>query len=195
VDIKEWLGFISLAVTVIQYVPYCWATFQGKLKPHTFSYFIWGISAGVVFVAQYADKGGAGTWARALSTVACLLVGVLSARKGIGYITRSDWVYLVAALVSIPLWVITRNPLSAVILITLIDALAYFPTFRKAYGQPHEDAPSTYIIGGAKHFFSLLALENYNLTTTLTSSMIVVANTAVIILLMWRRAALGKAKS
>lgn len=193
-ETKEWLGLLSLLIGVIQYAPYCWSTFKGQIRPHAFSYYIWGLSSAIVFVAQYVEKGGAGSWVMGMSALACFLVGGLSARNGMNYISRGDWIALCVALASIPLWIITSNPLSAVIVLTIIDGSAYIPSVRKAYLHPDEDTPLTYIVGCGKHLFSLFALENYNLTTTLMPLFIVVANAMIIFLLFHRRRALQQTK-
>jgi len=48
----------------------------------------------------------------------------------------ADWYFFLAALAAIPLWLLTRTPLYSVVVVTVIDALAYVPTFRKSWHRP-----------------------------------------------------------
>jgi hypothetical protein len=45
---------------------------QGTTKPHVFSWVIWGSTTFVVFLAQLADKGGAGAWPIGVSGIITL---------------------------------------------------------------------------------------------------------------------------
>jgi hypothetical protein len=190
ISAKEWTGLFGIAVAAVQYVPYCWNIFRRKIRPHAFSYLIWAVAAAIVFAAQYSDNAGPGAWVLAFSACACFLATALSARQGFGYVRRGDWLALIAALASIPLWMATKNPFSAVMINTFIDMMAYVPTFRKAWHHPREDSCRQYGVGISKHTLSLLALAHYDLTTTLTSAMVIFFNSVTIALLLYRRAAL-----
>jgi hypothetical protein len=74
-----------------------------------------------------------------------------------------------------------------VILITLIDIIAYYPTIRKSWHKPHEEALLSYTIGSVKFFLSVVALSNFTIITMLYPVAIILANTALISLCLWRR--------
>lgn len=60
------------------------------------------------------------------------LITVASFKYGEKTLTRSDWISFVAALLVIPLWALTKNAALAAILISVIDGLGYYPTYRAA---------------------------------------------------------------
>jgi len=88
---------------------------------------------------------------------------------------------------AIPLWYYTKNPLAAVIIATIIDVLAYYPTFRKSYLKPKEEMIFSYIVSNAKHIMSLFAMSGYSMTTVLYPVALFIMNGALIGMLALRR--------
>jgi uncharacterized membrane protein SpoIIM required for sporulation len=141
----------------------------------------------IAFVAQLYDKAGAGSWATGLSAAFCLGIGVVAVFRGEKHITIGDWIALLVTLIAIPLWVVTSDPLWSVLLVTGIDAVAYYPTFRKSYAKPDEELASKYILTVIRYLFSLLALERFTIVTSVYQLVSIVMESAVVIMLLWRR--------
>ena len=109
----------AIAITFIAYAPYMLSIIRGKIKPHVFSWIIWGVTTFIVFFAQLDDKGGAGAWPTGLAGIISILIaGIAYMKRGDVKITRSDWAFFISAMASLPLWYLTRNPLWAVIILT-----------------------------------------------------------------------------
>ncbi|MCB1558898.1 MAG: hypothetical protein KDJ50_08265, partial [Alphaproteobacteria bacterium] len=70
--------------------------------------------------------------------------------------------------------------------------VAYYPTIRKSWHKPHEEALMSYTIGAIKFLLSILALENITIITALYPLAIVTANTFLISMCLWRRKNLEK---
>ncbi|MDP4008330.1 MAG: hypothetical protein Q8P68_04015 [Candidatus Peregrinibacteria bacterium] len=189
---KELLGIIALIISIIGYIPYIRGIFRGKTHPHAFSWLIWGLITGIAFAAQVSDRGGAGTWSTGLSAFLCLLIFVLALKKGEKDITITDWISLAFGLLAIPLWAITKSPFWSVILITVVDLIGYYPTFRKTYIKPHSENLSMYILGSLKFVVSLFALTNFSFITAFYPLVIVAANIIFIFMVVWRRQILTK---
>ena len=185
---QQILGGIAVILGFIGYVFYIRGIFQGKVKPHAFSWLVWGILTAIAFVAQIVSGGGPGAWVTGFTAIAAFgfaLVGLgVSSRI---FITKSDWIFFIGALLSIPVWYVTGDPLWSVIIITIIDAVAFVPTFRKAYFHPDTENASTYALSGIKFIFSLLALGTFSMTTALYPASLVIANLVFVAMLLWRR--------
>jgi hypothetical protein len=181
-------GWISLAIAVASYLPYYASIFRGRTRPHAFSWFVWGPLTLIAFFAQDVSGAGAGAWATGLTGILSLLIGVLALFYGERDITRADWLSFAAALIVIPVWYFSRNALAAVALIVMIDALGFYPTFRKTLRKPHEEFLFTYWLCAVQFFVSLLALETFSLTTALYPAAIVAMNSAFVAAVMRRRA-------
>ena len=138
---KELLSAAAIALTLAAFYPYIRDILRGSIKPHVFSWVIWGITTVVVFLAQLQAKGGAGAWAIGVSgSITCFIALLAYIKRADVAITRMDWVFFMLALLSLPLWYVTADPLWAVILLTLLDLLGFGPSFRKAHAAPHSES-------------------------------------------------------
>jgi hypothetical protein len=188
---KEVLSFVAIALTIIAFIPYISSIKRGATKPHVFSWMIWGSATLIVFIAQLSERGGAGAWPIGVSGLITLYVAFLAYQKKADCtITRLDWLFFIIALSAIPFWYITSNPLWAVVLLTIIDAIGYFPTFRKAYIKPFEEQLLLYILMALRNFISMTALEHYSLTTVLFPATFSVMNLVFVGMVFLRRKAL-----
>lgn len=186
------LGYIALFITCIQYIPYVRGIFLGTTRPHAFSWFIWAVLTGIAFFAQVQDGAGAGAWVTGFTALTCTAISILAVFKGEKDIKASDWATFLVGLAAIPLWLIMDNPLYAVILITVIDALAFWPTVRKSWHKPHEEYLFTYTLSALKFMFGCLALENITWVTALYPFSLVVLNGGFVMMAMARRRTLAR---
>lgn len=184
---KEFFGVISVILAGVSVAPYIYFIIRGKVKPHAFSWFIWSILTGIGCAAQVAEGAGPGAWITGFLSAACLLITLLAVFKIEQNITRSDWLSFIAAIMAIPLWMATNDPLWSVILISTIDMIGYYPTFRKSYTKPQEELVFTFVIGGIKYVFSVLAIADLSLTTWLYPVSVAVSNLSLAALLVIRR--------
>ena len=190
---QQILGAMAVIVGLLGYMYYIIGILKGEIKPHAFTWFVWGTLTSIAFFAQITDGAGPGAWVTgitALMSFVFMFIG-LGASSRI-YIVRSDWYLLIATLISIPIWYFSGDPLFAVILITIIDAVAFAPTFRKAYFHPETENTNTYALSGIKFIFAIFALENITIVTALYPLSLVVANGAFVAMMLWRKAALSE---
>lgn len=165
---KALLSATAIALTFVGFVPYIRAIRQNRIKPHVFSWVIWGSTTLVVFLAQLSGGGGAGAWPIGISGLVTLYLAVLAyQRRADVSITRLDWWFFFAAMSSLPLWYVTANPLWAVVVLTSVDVIGFGPTLRKSYRSPHEENLTFFTIFAIRNLVALMALEHYSLTTVL----------------------------
>ncbi len=185
---KELLSAIAITLTFIAFFPYIRSILQGKTKPHVFSWVIWGSTTFIVFLAQFADKGGAGAWVTGVSGIITLYIAILAyiKRSDIS-ITRTDWLFFTLAMMSLPFWYFTSDPLWAVIILTTVDALGFGPTIRKAHAQPFEENMTFYMLFVPRNIIAIAALEHYSLTTVLFPIVTAIACFMLILMIVYRR--------
>ncbi len=180
-------GIIAVIVGLGGFVPYYRDILKGNTKPHAFSWLIWGLVQIIAFFAQISKGGGAGAWLVGVGGLACLSIFVFALFRGEKEIVLLDKVSLVLALIGIVLWAITSNPLNAVILAVIVDALGFVPTYRKAYKKPKEETLITYFLSGLGFAISISALQAISLTTVLYPISVVITNSGFIAMVMLRR--------
>lgn len=189
---KEFLSAVAIALTLIAFYPYIRSIVQGKTKPHVFSWVIWGSTTFVVFLAQLEDNGGVGAWPIGVSGMITLGVAIMAYLKRADItITRTDWVFFIAAISSLPLWYFTSDPFWAVVILTTVDVFGFGPTVRKAYSHPFEEQLMFFALFAARNVIVILALENYSLTTVLFPATIATICLLLMIMVRYRRQTLS----
>ncbi|MDH5631794.1 MAG: hypothetical protein OEZ10_02240 [Gammaproteobacteria bacterium] len=189
--IKLILSVVATIITLVIFVPYVRSILRGDVRPHVFSWIIWGLTTFIVFLAQISDAGGVGAWPIGLSGVLTIVVAVLAwHRRADISITRVDWLFFAASLASLPLWYLTSDPAMAVIILTSIDVLGFGPTARKTYDQPYSESMLFFFMFSVRNAVVLLALENYSVATVLFPATISVICLLLITLALWRRRAM-----
>ncbi|TBR42752.1 hypothetical protein CBF23_006120 [Marinomonas agarivorans] len=152
------LGAVVLATA--RYGTYFYTIYQGKTKPHAFSWFLWGAVTGVGALAQFELKGGPSAWALAFVAISCLFIALLAFFIGERDYKKSDWLALIGCCGAIPVWHATQNPLLALGIIIVIDVLTYWPTIRKSFHRPETEPPISYGFAGMRYFLMLFAVPD-----------------------------------
>lgn len=185
---KELLASAAVFLTFAMFVPYICSIRDGRTKPHAFSWIIWALSTFVVFLAQLADGGGFGAWPIGVSGLVTAYIAVLAYRsRSDTSVTRTDRVFLAIALAALPCWLLTSNPLLAVVLLTGMDLAGFGPTFRFAFRHPHEERIGFYSLGAVRNALAISALEHYSLTTVLFPAAVGVACAVFVMMVGYRR--------
>jgi len=186
-DYRVILGGFAAIIGVIGFLPYFRNLFAGRTKPHTFSWLIWGILSAITFAAQIASGAGPGAWIIGVAATLSLAVFVIAIFRGEKEITRLDKISLVSAALGIALWIVTTNPLWSVIIVTIVDAVGYVPTFRKTYKQPYGETLILYFLSSVSFVISLFALEVVDLTTAPYPTSLIATNMIFISMVLMRR--------
>lgn len=189
----QYLIFAIAAVLLAtaRYGTYFYTIYQGKTKPHAFSWLLWGAVTGVGTFAQFDLNGGPSAWALAFVSVTCLLIAALSFFIGEREYKKSDWIALFACLLAIPAWKATNNPLMALFIIMAIDALTYWPTIRKSFYKPQTEPPISYGLAGMRYFLMLFAVPDPTWQTLMYPFFLMASDWGFAIYIVIRRVQLG----
>lgn len=185
---KETFSLIAIAITLAAFIPYIREIFRGTIRPHIFSWVIWGVTTLLIFLAQLEDNGGAGTWPIGVSASITIFIAYLAyVKRADVTITRADWLFFIVALLSLPLWYWTADPLWAVILLTAIDVAGFGPTVRKAYQFPYSESLLFFALFTLRNALVMLALENLTLTTLLFPAVMLILCILMMAMIAYRR--------
>jgi hypothetical protein len=97
----------------------------------------------------------------------------------------------VIALAALPCWLVTSNPLTAVVLLTAMDLAGFGPTFRSAYHRPHDERIGFYSLGALRNGVAIAALQHYSLTTVLFPAAVGIACVVFVTMVGYRRSRLA----
>lgn len=186
-DLKSLFTALAIIISISNVIYYLYTVYFGKTKPHAYTWLIWTIVLIVVWLAQVSDGAGVGAWVTLMGILACLLRAIAGFTHGVKNITKSDKLCLFSCFVAIVFWILTKNPLTAIIILTLIDLIGFLPTFRHAWSNPYDENIFSFFLFGITFLLSFLALENISFTTALYPIALASSSWIFILYVWWRR--------
>lgn len=186
-DYKPILGYIATAIAIASYLIYFWGIYKRRTKPHAFTWFVWGTLNVIGFAAVLTGGGGEGAWVLAVNVIGCYGIATIGFYQRHVQYDKYDWMALGGGLLGGIFWYFTKNPLYAVVLITISDCIGIIPSFRKAYRLPFEENPFSFSVGVLYYFLALFALEHFTPTTALYHVVIMLADGTFAIMILIRR--------
>jgi hypothetical protein len=190
-ELKTIFGLSAAVVALFNYLPYLIGVIKRTLQPHAFSWIIFTIITTTVALAQLSDGAGPGAWATGATAITTFLIAGFALRNGGYKITRFDTISLFAASLAIPVWIISHDPLLAVIILTGIEALGFMPTYCKVWQRPFDESQLAFSLTIVKYMLALGAMEMYTLTTVLFPAALILLSLLLIAEISWRKKRLG----
>lgn len=191
-NLKIIISIVAVILTFFGYIPYIRDVLQGKTKPHIYTWFVWGFVTAIGYGLQVGAGAGVGSWLALAVIVNCFFIFVLGLKNGKKDITKSDTVFLLLSFVAIFLWLIAKQPVISVVLISTIGLLGFVPTIRKAWGKPYSETLFTYKLNIFRHGLNIFALQQYNIVTWLYPATWTIMNLLFSVMLIIRRKQVGK---
>src|SRR4051794_16401006 len=123
---KSAMGILSVLIMLIAYAIYLWQTARADgVRPHPFSWFLWGFVTGVAYLVQLTQGGGAGSWVVGFTALFCFLIGAISFLKRKWHFSLFDWLSLGAGLLVFGYYLLSKNPTWSAVLATTTDVIGY----------------------------------------------------------------------
>jgi uncharacterized membrane protein HdeD (DUF308 family) len=188
---QEFIGILGTVFMMGGFAPYLLALWRKQARPHAFSWLSWGLINAIIFTVQLTENAGPGAWTAGIAGFFNIGIGLYAIRGGERNITKTDWAVFITVLSAIPLWVLTKDPVWSVVLVSVIDTLAFIPTLRKSWHRPHEEVAATFVLGMLGFICALVAIENHSFTNVCYPVKVLVTNSIFIGTLLYRRRALA----
>ena len=135
---------------------------RGKTRPDAISWGGWTVLASIAAAAQIA-KGA--SWSLVIplaSVVSDGSVFLLSLKYGYKKFTHLDAICLALGVVAIGAWIATDEPLVALALAIVADAIVAAPTVVKAWQKPRSEAPLPWLLFAAGAGLGALSTERFD---------------------------------
>src|SRR5262249_21395330 len=108
-DLKPFFGFVSAVAAVVGLFPYLSSILGGKTVPHLFTWLVWTVLTVMIFLIQVESNAGPGAWGTGLTAATCIVILGLTIVYGERRGTPYDWLALWVSLLTIPLWLFTKD--------------------------------------------------------------------------------------
>jgi hypothetical protein len=187
--VKLALAIVASLLALVGNIPYIRGILRRTVEPHPYTWLVGALVSTTVLFGQVVKGAGVGALPTAASDLFTIVIFLLSLKYGYKHITKVDTVFLIAALLAMVPWAVSKDPTLSVILVVIIDVVSFVPTLRKTWKEPRTEHPVLYAMNVARHALALLSLEAYNLVTMLHSVVMIVVNaiTTVVIVLGVKR--------
>ncbi len=189
--IKEILAVCATLLAVIGNISYLRDVVRERVHPHPYTWFIWSIVSMTTFFGGLVKGAGIGALPTGVAEGFTILIFLFSLKylfKGrAGPIRKIDHYFLVVALLGLVPWILTKDPTVSVVIVVLIDIVAFIPTLRKTWTHSDSERPRLYEMNVSRHILTLFSLQTYNIATTLHSVVMIVMNTVMTVLIKRKR--------
>jgi hypothetical protein len=194
-DVKIIFAIIASCSSILfAFIPYLKGMLKGEIKPHSYTWLIWSITMGTALTGLWKGDGGWAIFSMLIGTIGVFIIFLFSLKYGTRDITMSDTITLALLLFAILVWWQLENLLIAVVMVSIIDIVGYFPSFRKSYADPWSEKLTTWAVFSFNNYLCILALREYNFLTLTYLLSISSANIVLIIICLVRRKAVVKRK-
>lgn len=183
-DIKTIIAIIASILAVIGNLSYLRDILAEKVKPHPYTWFVWSIVSMTTFLGGLAKGAGIGALPTGIAEGFTIIIFIFSLkylfRGTAGHIRKIDNYFLAVALVGLIPWAITHDPTISVVIMVLIDIVAFVPTLKKTWSSPGTENPLLYEMNVTRHILTLFSLQMYNVATVFHSIAMICVNTIMV---------------
>ena len=157
--------FLVLAVCLrlLAGVSYVTALLKGRVRPNLVSWFFWGLTALIAFVLELFHGGGSRAFVTLAVGIGPVIVFVIALAKGLhkNRFTAVDKYCAALTAFGLVLWLLTKNPLLALITSIVVDFVSGIPTIVKTYHHPHTEKALPYALSSAAMAVTLLTIHDW----------------------------------
>lgn len=176
---KEVFAIIAAGLAIYANWGYLRDVLRGHTKPHPYTWAIWSIVSAVVFFGQWVKGAGWGLLPTFFAEVFTIIIFLISLKYGFKNLRKTDHYFLILAILGLIPWYITKDPTISIIIVTIIDLIAFVPTIAKTWIKPQTENHNFYEVNIFRHILSLASLQTYNVATVFHSSVMIFANASI----------------
>jgi hypothetical protein len=185
---KITLALIASILAVIGNISYLKDVVKGIVKPHPYTWFIWSIVSMTTFFGGVVKGAGIGALPTGIAEAFTIIIFLFSLKNlfkgGRVHIHKSDHYFFITALFGLIPWIFTKDPTISVIVVVIIDVIAFIPTLRKAWVHPDTERPLLYEMNVSRHVLTLFSLGSYNIATILHSITMICTNAIMVVFMV-----------
>jgi len=156
---------IAIILIVSSYLPYIQDIFNGKTKPHPFTWIISTLLNLLNFILYLQNGGGSGTFTMLVVLIMTSIILWKSLTNFDQKIVLSDKVFFISSLIILILCFFIESSQVSAVLATSTSIISFIPTIRKSWHAPHSETISTYIINSIRHILVIFSVSTFSLVT------------------------------
>lgn len=189
------IGLLAGIIGTLAFIPYAVSILKKETTPNKATWIIWAV-LGIIIAASYYSAGARETaflpFGYAIGIVG---VAILVLKYGEGGWTLLDKLCLAGAALGLILWALTSDPVLALFLTTIIDAIGSVPTIKKTWERPGSEDKVTWILFLIANAINLFAIKQWTLSVAMYPVYVVILSSTMCALLLVPRKSGRNAKA
>ncbi|MBU1202484.1 hypothetical protein KKH39_00335 [Patescibacteria group bacterium] len=178
----QYLVLLGAAVNIIGTSSYIRDTLRGLNQPNRVTWLMWSIAP---MIASAAGLSAGFSWVVLPIFMAgfCPFLVLLASfvnKKSYWQLKKLDYICGGLSALALVLWLVTKEPIVAIIFAVLSDALAGLPTLKKSWQYPESESVSAYAAGLFNALTSFAAVKTWAFTEIVFPSYLVLMCSSII---------------
>ena len=184
--IGEMFGIIAGILSFSAYALYIFSTIYGKTKPNRATWWMLTLIGFMIALSYYAGGARATMWVAISYALGPFIIAILSLKYGEGnkWEKLDKWCFIVA-MISIPIWYISKSAIIVLLINIFLDFVALLPTIKKSYLRPQGEDRIAWTIESFSGIFNMFAIEKWVLSVAFYPIYLLTIN-SIITLLLYR---------
>lgn len=186
----QYFVFLGAGVALVFIIPYILETLKGQVKPNRVTWLLWTLAPLIGFFASLSSHGfqfsDIPVFMAGFTPLLVLIASFIS-KSASWQLSRFDLICGAVSLLTLVLWLLTKNAVLALALSILSDFLAAIPTAKKAWTVPKTEHPAPFIGGIFSSTTGLLALERLDFVSFAFPAYLLLMNISLVFLISLRR--------
>lgn len=156
--------YVGISLNVCGTLIYALQTIKGVTQPNRITWMVWALGPLIAYAAQRHAEVGPQALLTLMAGIDPLLIFVASFVNPAS-VWHPSWFDVVCgtlALTGLLMWAITNNPLMALWLSIIADAIGGAPTIRKAYIKPYSETATLYALAAISATMICLTIRHWS---------------------------------
>ena len=163
----QYIVIVGAVVQMFGVATYMKETLKGSTQPNKVTWLLWAVSPLIATFASLSDGVGWSVVPVFVSGFGPLLVFIISFVNKNSYwkLNKIDYGCGAFSVLALVLWAITKQPVAAIALSIVSDALASIPTLIKSWRYPETETPIAYITALFSVSVGFLTIQTWNFSS------------------------------
>jgi hypothetical protein len=181
------IGFIAVAVAIrlIGGFSYLRAVVSGRARPYPLSWLLWAITPMITFAAEVSSDVGwrsVVTFALGFTPLMVFIVSMIKNPKSLK-LDALNVACILLSLGGIGLWLLTDNPIVAIVVAIIADIFSAVPTIRKTVADPKSEYAPTYALSVLSMAITLMTITDWTFAAYAFPAYVLLINTFMVCLI------------
>lgn len=184
---RTFLIVVASVIPIAGAIPYFIDSLKNKTQPKFATWSTWTLLNIINAAAAFAENALPTAVSSTAGALATGSIAMIALRNGFTQYTRFDAICQALALIGIPLWLLSSEPASAVIMVIFVSTLAGLPTLRHAWTAPYAETPAAFATGALGSLIILASLEQFTFVAVALPFSILIFDALVVAVIFARR--------